>query len=110
MRCRSPPRSSRLISGGDEPRSSRLARSRRRAIIADGTQFGSQTRRSAVKIAKVAIVAAVVALIAAACGTGSEGGGGGGEDSGTLKIGVATAQTGFLAPYDQPSLRGFRMK
>jgi branched-chain amino acid transport system substrate-binding protein len=76
----------------------------------DGTQFGSQTRRSVVNITKVAIVAAVIALIAAACGTGSEGEGGGGEDSGTLKIGVATAQTGFLAPYDQPSLRGFRMK
>jgi len=59
--------------------------------------------------ARVVIVAAVVAVIGAACGTGSggESGGGGSE---TLKIGVATAQTGALAPYDQPALRGFRIK
>jgi branched-chain amino acid transport system substrate-binding protein len=75
----------------------------------DGPEFGSQNRRSVVKITKVAIVAAGMALIAAACGTDSGGAGGGGEDSGTLKIGVATAQTGALAPYDQPALKGFRL-
>lgn len=73
----------------------------------DRTEFGIQTRRSVVKITRIAIVAAVMALIAAACGTGS--GGEGGEDAGTLKIGVATAQTGALAPYDQPALKGFRL-
>lgn len=73
----------------------------------DRTEFGIQTRRSVVKKARIAIVAAVMALVAAACGSGS--GGEGGEDAGTLKIGVATAQTGALAPYDQPALKGFRL-
>jgi branched-chain amino acid transport system substrate-binding protein len=58
---------------------------------------------------KVVIAATGVALIAAACGTGAGGGGDEGGDSGTLKIGIATAQTGSLAPYDQPALKGFRL-
>ncbi len=54
-----------------------------------------------------------VALLAAACsgGTGTPPAAslGGGASGGTLVIGASSAQTGILASYDQPALKGFQV-
>lgn len=86
---------------------------------------------------RAVLVIALLALIAAACGVDRTGGaapvpaddaaadgapadgasadpgGAASEDGGageTLRVGVATAQSGALAPYDQPSLDGLRLR
>ncbi|MUL84744.1 MULTISPECIES: ABC transporter substrate-binding protein [unclassified Mycolicibacterium] len=55
-------------------------------------------------IAAIAGVTALLGACSAAPPGGSE------QSTDELKIGVATAQSGSLAPYDQPSLQGFQMR
>lgn len=63
----------------------------------------------------VCLLACLTALVLAGCGSsddsGSDTSGGSGGSSGeAYTIGVATAQTGLVAPFDQPFLKGLKLR
>lgn len=66
----------------------------------------SVRRRAAVPV--MAVVVAALAVVAAGCGDSGSSSDDGSTD--TYKIGVATAQTGFMAPFDQPFLEGLKFE
>lgn len=53
--------------------------------------------------------AASAALLAACSAEAPDAGEGNGEDNSVLRVGVTSAQTGHLAPFDVPALRAFEM-
>lgn len=58
----------------------------------------------------LALLAAMfIAVGVAACGGSSDSSGGSGSEDGPIKIGVASAKTGFMSPFDIPALVGAEM-